>query len=188
MTASPAGAAVRRTAADICRPLYLGREARGLLREGQKPIEYLRLLVEHACYLEAIRFMAQALRTRETIWWACLCVRQARGDRLTLQEREALRTAVQWVLEPSAEHQRQAHQAAKTLGLDAAAGCVAQAAGWCDEICSPRAAKIAGAAVLQAVTDSPGPPEIAYQQYLLLGLDVFDGTSPWTSVAEEGPP
>jgi hypothetical protein len=155
----------------------LWREARALLQDDQRPIDFLRLLVERRLFVDAVRFAAHALWIRDAVWWACLC---ARGVERSPQENEALRTAVQWVLDPTDARRAAADEASKVVGLDSPAGCAAQAAATClDTAHSPLSARLAGAAVLTAVVRSRLPIEAAYQQFLLFALDVFDGTASW---------
>src|SRR5262249_34522878 len=126
-----------RTAADICRPMTLTAAARPQLAAGQKPVAFLRLLVEHRRYADALRFLAQGMLPRPAIWWACLCARQAGGDHLPPPERAALRAAVAWVLEPSAANQQAAQAASVQATLHTPAGCAARAAFWCGNAPSP---------------------------------------------------
>lgn len=168
----------RRSATDIGYPLALGWEARHLLPQFERPIDYLTQLIERREYPDAVRFMAYALETREAVWWACLCAKHA-GRGLSPREHEALRTAVSWVLDPSEENRQAAVAAAEAVGTDLPAGCAAQSAAWCNDTYDVRAAKIAGAGVLTAVFESPADRRVAYQQCLLIGLDVFDGTAHW---------
>src|SRR4051794_37918164 len=100
--------AAARKAGDICEKIRLGRKARALLLPEDKPGEFLARLLENHQYVDAVRFMASALRARDAIWWACLCVRHTAPEVLPAVEAAALQAAVHYVLQPTEEHRRQA--------------------------------------------------------------------------------
>lgn len=171
-----------RTAADICRNLRLGRAARGLLREGQKPGDYLTVLVEKGEYIDALRFMANALGPREVVWWSCLCVRHTAGDAMPAREKEALRAAVQWVLRPTAENRQSAKQASESAGMSTPAGAAARAAFLAGGNAPARAAKTASAAVLLAAArGKPSERSLTYRQFVSVGIDVDTGKARWAA-------
>ena len=174
-----------RTAAVIAGPAALGPDARKLLQPDLFPGPYLKLLIERKLYLDAIRFMAQALRRREAVWWACLCVRHTAADPLPEKEQAALRAAVDWVLAPGDPTAKQAAQAAKAAGMKTPAGGAAQAAGWASGPASPRFGKAVATAVLLSAARGPARQRSAtYRQCVALGLDVDSGTAGWTQPAK----
>src|SRR5690242_1458799 len=119
-----------RTAADIGKHANLGPKARRLLRDGAMPNAYLAALVEQGLHADGIRFMAQAMLPRPSIWWACLCVRHTAGEPVPAKEQAPLHAALGWVLEPTDANRRAARQAGRAAGRGSAAGALAQAAFW----------------------------------------------------------
>jgi hypothetical protein len=184
-----------RTAADICRPIRLGRKARTLLQDGQKPVAYLRLLVEHAQYVDALRLLAHGMLPRPAVWWGCLCARHAGGEDLPEPERAALFAAVAWVLLPNSANREAARTAAQAATLRTPAGCVAQAAYWSGTTAAPDrpvtpvnaelAAKLVATGVLLGAARSKAAERNwTYRQYIALGIDVDCGLNSWI---EKGP-
>lgn len=116
------------TAGEICARLHVAREPLELLRPAMSPHEFIDALVEKEQYLAGIDFIAHALQPRAAIWWGCLCLQYTCGDKLAPWERTALRTAVQWVLNPDEANRAAAKRPADALGLSSPAGALAAAA------------------------------------------------------------
>lgn len=129
----------RMTAAEICRNLCLREPARKLLTKEITPGAFIGELIEHQCFVDAIRFMAHALSVRDVVWWSTLCAWDAGGSSLPPVELDALRSAVRWVLDPSEENRKLAQAAANEAGIRTPAGCAAQAAAMAGSAADPNA-------------------------------------------------
>jgi len=103
-------------AADVCAKISLPSAARKLLREGMTPSAYVQELLKGSHNVPAIDFLAHALGPRETIWWGCLCMQHAVGDKLQGAEKLAARAAVMWVMQPTDENRAAAKTAAQAAG------------------------------------------------------------------------
>ena len=115
------------TAAEICRYLYLEKEALQLLHPAMNPREFVAALREKKQYPAGIDFMAHALPARAAIWWGCLCLQHTCGDKLEPWERVACKAAVQWVLQPNEANRVAASRPADVVGLGSPAGALAAA-------------------------------------------------------------
>lgn len=175
------------TAAEVCALFDLRKEAKPLLRNGMVPREFLETLVANNQCIAGIDFLAHALPAREAIWWGCLCLQHACGERLSPQETAACTAAVQWVLEPSEEHRAAAKAPAEAAGLSSPAGALAAAVSQTGgNVAPPKAppmrpgpfapAKAVAGAVKMASTKSE-PIKIADTQrlFVVLGIGVAEG-------------
>jgi len=148
-----------RTAREVCQSYQPKDEVLDLLEDNQSPAAFLELLVARGKMVEAVQFLAQALRKREAVWWACTCVRWGQGPQPAPKAAAALAAAERWVREPSEANRRTAEAAAKAAsGTSTPAGCAAQAAFWSGESLAPAgqspvppAPGLAGSAVFGAV-------------------------------------
>jgi hypothetical protein len=180
-----------KTAAEVCKHYPLGEEAKKLLRDGLTPRQYLDLLVEKQQFLEAVRFLAQALPNREAVWWACQCVRQASGANPPSKVTAALQAAEKWVTDPSEDNRRAAMPAAEAADMNTPAGCAALAAFWSGGSLVPpnlpavppaehlTGHGVAGAVLLAAIVTEPDKAAEKYRNYLALGIDVANGVNKW---------
>jgi hypothetical protein len=116
------------TAVEICAQFYLPKEARQHLLPDMGPREFVEVLLGNKLYLGGIDFVAHALPAREAIWWGCLCLQYACGDKLSPPERAACKAAVQWVLRPTEENRAAAKTPAEAAGSASPAGALAVAA------------------------------------------------------------
>jgi hypothetical protein len=116
------------TAAEVCQRFPLGRTAAGLLRDDLTPGRFLDLLVDRRFFKEATSFLAHALPSREAVWWAVLCVREAAGPAPPELAAAALKAAESWVQDPTEENRRAAREASKAAGSGSPAGLAASAA------------------------------------------------------------
>ena len=114
------------SAAEICENVRLGKKARALLQPTHARGEFLALLVDEQLYADAIRFMARVLELRAAVWWACLCIEHALGEKLTGEDLTALVAATAWVLNPDEDNHERAGTAAAAAGLGCPAGCLAE--------------------------------------------------------------
>jgi len=176
-----------KTAAEICKHFPLGDEARGMLREGLAPRQYLDLLLGKELFVDAVRFLAHALPKREAVWWACLCARAVADPKPAAAETAALQTAEKWIADPSEEHRRPAWPAAEAAELGTPAGCAAAAAFWSGGSLAPpeaplvppaetlTGAAVAGAVCLAAVQREPEHAPDKYRLFIAQGLDIARG-------------
>jgi hypothetical protein len=114
------------TAAEIC--ARYDAKAKDLLQDKMSPQEFVAALVEKKKYIDAIDFMAYALPPREAIWWGCLCMQHAVGEKLAPPERAAATAAVQWVMQPTEANRAVARAPAEAAGPGSIAGSLAMAA------------------------------------------------------------
>lgn len=172
------------SAAPLCRELPLSARARELLTDDLEPRAYVALLLQEQLFLDAIRFLSRALPPRKGVFWACLCTRQMQAcPHMPLEQQEALRSAVAWVLEPSEARRLAAREAGEKAKLFTAAGCAALAAFWSashDDTAKHLSARAAAAAVMIAAASGP-VAHLAqrYHQFVDLGLKIAAGTCSW---------
>lgn len=179
------------TAAEICGRVYLDPKALKLLRSGMSPREYVDELGEKKQYFAGIDFVAHALPAREAIWWGCLCLQQACGDKLEDREKVAWRAAVRWVLQPNEANRAAAKRPADALGLASPAGALVVAANQSGGNIappnmpptppSPFASARAVAIAVKLTSAKVDPPAILSTQhaFIELGMGVAEGRFSW---------
>jgi hypothetical protein len=113
-------------AAEVCANFEL--KAKDLLKDGMDPAQFVNSLIENKKYIDAIDFMAHALPAREGIWWGCLCMQHAIGDKLSPEEKAAATAAVQFVMQPNETNGAAARGPAEFAGAGSPAGALAMAA------------------------------------------------------------
>jgi uncharacterized protein DUF6931 len=118
------------SAAEICARFQLDQEACSFLRDPMAAREFVEALAAGNLYVPAIDFLAHALPARQAIWWGCLCLQHAMGDKLTAHDKSAAAAAVRWVLQPTEENRAAAKAPAEKAGYSSAAGTLARAANW----------------------------------------------------------
>lgn len=185
--------AFKKVAADrasaVCQDIEVDEAARALLAPELAPAAYLRLLIDAAHYMDAVRFLARALPKREATWWACLCARSALGESPAPEVMKALELAEQWVLKPTEEHRRLTYPAAQAAQFGHPASWAAMAAFWSGGSMAPpdvpvvppadnlTAKAVAGAVMLAAVQTEPEKAEATYRRFLEQGIDIASGGS-----------
>ncbi len=169
------------TAKEVCGRFQLEPEAQKLLKEGQTPRQFFELLMEKGLYLDAIRFLAYALPSREVVGWACLCVRHASGQGASKITGAQL-AAERWVADPSEENRRAALAAAEAEGYKTPGACLGTAAFFSGGSVSqpglqpvpppPHATPSisASAIMLAAVASEPEKAEDKYKVFLQKGI------------------
>jgi hypothetical protein len=179
-----------RSAADVCRQVQLGNEARALLRE-QAPGQFVEALSAAGHFVDAVNFLAAALPKREAVWWACWCARQGYGKTPPAPGVAALAAAEKWAADPSDANRRATQPVAEAAGMDTAAGAAAVAAFFSGGSMAPpdlaavppgeylTAAAAAGAVLLAVTLTEPAKAREQYQRFLKAGLDVANGTNRW---------
>jgi len=120
-------AKVNASASEVCARFYLDDKVRKLLQPGMAPREFIDLLLERKQYLDAMDFIAHALPAQDAIWWGCLCLQHVSGEKLEPWEKQAAKSAVQWLLEPSEANRVAAKRPADVLGPASPAGALAAA-------------------------------------------------------------
>jgi Family of unknown function (DUF6931) len=164
--------------------------------EGQTPAQFLAALVAADSLTEAVQFLAFALPARESVWWACTCVRaqQAAGAELAPPMLAALEAAEAWVKEPSDENRRSAMERAQATAMDAAAAWAAIAAFWSGGSMAPKdlpevpppphllGVAVSGAVTLAAVQPDPQQADEKRQRFVAAGVDIANGGSGQTQL------
>lgn len=163
------------------------KEAEALLTPELTPEQFLKALVDDKQYYSAVVFLAHALPKRESVWWSCTCTRATVSDKTTKDNLEALKSAEQWVYNPTEENRRLAEMLAAKTEFVTPASWTAMAAFWSggsitaiDEPPVPPAQHlyanaVAGAVNLSATFDKNRNTEELYQQFLKSGLDIANG-------------
>ena len=93
----------------------------------EDPLIFIRKLLRSKQPFEAVAFCAYLLPRRETVWWACQCVRAMIGPSV---EDAALKAAEAWVREPEEATRRAALDVGDTANKRVATTWLASAAGW----------------------------------------------------------
>jgi hypothetical protein len=176
------------TAAEICIRFNVKKEALALLRDGTKPEEFADALVVNKHYVTGIEFMAFAMPPREAVWWGCLCVQHVYGEAIPPVEKEAVRAAVQWVVQPTEWNRVAVQGPAQMAGQATVGGGLAMAAYQTGNIAPPNmppmaprpftsARSVAGA--IKLACTKADPVKIVETQRLLLelGITVAEGNS-----------
>ncbi len=171
------------TANEICARFKPEPGAQALLREDQTPRQFLELLVEKGLYLDAIRFLAFALPSREVVGWACLCVRHAVGQDAAKITGAQL-AAERGVAEPNEENRRAAMAAARAEECKTPGACLGMASFFSGgSISQPGLQPVAppanatptmaaGAIMMAAVADQPEKAQDKYKIFLQKGITI----------------
>lgn len=174
---------------DIAALCELTEPAKNLVPGAQEPQAYLDALIKAGLMSDAIRWLAQGLRPRESVWWACLAARAyvEWGNPLPEADLAALTAAETWVFKPEEENRRAAMAKAQETGYQSPASWAAIAAFWSGGSMAPPEAPavpapqhLIGRAVWGAVmiASNSGPPPIVEQRQKRLldqGLDIARG-------------
>lgn len=178
-----------RTAAEICSDFEPQEEVRSHLSGKPMPHEFVNRLFHAGLYADATRFLAYGLPKRQTVWWACLCVRNVPACRNDEIAAEAMQAAEAWAKDPS----EQKRETALTTGgrhnfkmPGAPAAWTAMAAGWSggadvmndeDAPAHPEhlTAHAASGAIILAATAEPGQTKEMYRKFLETGVQIAQG-------------
>ncbi len=175
------------TAGEVCTRFQLSSQARALLGDGMAPADFLQALSAKQLYVPGIDFLAHALPAREAIWWGCLCMHHACGEKLTPPEREAAIAAVRWVLQPTEENRAAAGPPAQAAGPASPAGSLAMAVNLTGGSLTPPnappvppgpyapAKPLAGAIKLACTKGDPARLPDTQRLFLNLGIEVAEG-------------
>jgi hypothetical protein len=174
---------------DIAALCELTEPAKEMVPGANNPAAYLDSLAKAGLMSDAIRWLAQGLRPRESVWWACLAARAyvEWGNKLPDPDVVALTAAETWVFKPEEENRRAAMAKAQETGYQSPASWAAIAAFWSGGSMAPPDMPVVavpqhliGRAVWGAVMIAIGPvppPEAEKRQKRLLdqGLDIARG-------------
>lgn len=173
--------------ADILPHFELSDEAAEVVEETMKVDQSLLLLTENKHWDDAIRVLAHALPKRESIWWSCLCAKQALGDQPSPDSLSSISVAEQWAITPTEENRESARQWSLKTDQKTAASWAATAAFWAEgsmtepgetEIPPPPylyAHAVAGAVNLAAFQPDPSVAEEKLQRFIRQGIDLAQG-------------
>src|SRR4051794_9429484 len=89
-----------RTTAEACERSPPAEPARGLLRPGLTPRQFLELLIDKEAFRDAVWCRARGMPRREAVWWACFCARSVAGEGPAAPILAALDAAEAWVADP----------------------------------------------------------------------------------------
>ena len=139
------------------------------------------------------------LPKREAIWWACLSVRHAQGSALAPNEFEALKAAVEWVLEPDEEKRRAAQSAGEKANFGTPAGCAALAVYGSGGSLGPAiypdvkpgpymtAQAVSGSITMASVQGDPRLVHDVRRELAELGIAIAQGKFKWPAVTKALP-
>ncbi len=164
-----------KTAAEICSRFELDAQAKPLLRDGISPPEFVAALIQRQNYAAAIDFLAHALAPREGIWWGCLCLQHAVGDKLLPADKAAAAAAVRWVMQPSEENRAVAKATSEPADPLSPAPVLALAASQTGGQPFASAKSVARAVKLASIKTEPANITKTQKAYIGLGLDVAQG-------------
>jgi hypothetical protein len=186
------------SAAEICARFELKQEVQPLVRHGIGPREFVDALAVNRQYLAGIDFMAHGLPPREAIWWGCLCLQHASGNKLSELDKAACRAAVKWVLEPVEENRLAAKEPAEKAGLGCPAGALAAASHQTEDPSSlpdpgrklsfAPARLVTGAIKLASTKADPSRIVDTHRLFLELGIGVAEGRFGWPEIDRKAPP
>lgn len=174
------------TAVEICRHVYLSKEARQCLREGMDPRNFVKALLVNKRFPDGIDFVAHTLKARPAIWWGCLCFQATSGDRFTPQELAACKASVYWVLQATEEHRMAARNPAEA-GPTVIPAVLASAVYQTGNTASPASAPpkppdafayakaVAMAVKLASMKGDPAKLADRQRQFVELGMSVAEG-------------
>lgn len=176
------------SALEVADRFDLDDESKQFLEDGQTPVEFLRILIEHELYYDAVTFLAHCLDAESAIRWASACVKQHFKDS-NADYQQAVQATDAWLQDPSEENRRVAETHAEKNEYATPAGWLAAAAFWSGgsivEEGQPAvepptylyAHAVAGAIVMAAGLGEPESEEVTnrYKKYLQHGAHVAKG-------------
>jgi hypothetical protein len=174
---------------DIAALCELTDPAKDMVSGAQGVDPFLAALTKAGLFSDAIRWLAQGLRPRESVWWACLAARAYVdwGNKLPDADLAALTAAETWVFKPEEDNRRAAMAKAQDTGYQSPASWAAIAAFWsggsmapADLPAVPVPRHLIGRAVWGAImiaTGNVAPPQAEERQKRLLnqGIDIARG-------------
>ncbi|HJQ55431.1 MAG TPA: hypothetical protein VJ890_00905 [Vineibacter sp.] len=179
---------VTESVGDVAALCELTDPAKDMVPGARGPDTFLSALTQAGLMSDAIRWLAQGLRPREGVWWACLAARAYVdwGNKLPDADLAALTAAETWVFKPEEDNRRAAMAKAQETGYQTPASWAAVAAFWsggsmapadCPAVAPPK--HLIGRAVWGAIMIATGTEgtEIENRQKRLLsqGMDIARG-------------
>lgn len=107
--------------AQICEHAELDESARAVLEQQVEPRAFVTALVEQDHFHAAASVLAHAFQTREGIFWAWSCARDAAGPAPNERTRRCVEAARAWIYEPTDAHRRAAFEVARDDAFKSAA-------------------------------------------------------------------
>lgn len=178
------------TLRDLCERAKLGEAAKGLLKDGQTPRQFLELLIAKELFLDAIHFLAFFLPKREAVGWGCLCVRQSLGTEDASKISETQVAAERWVSSPDEGNRQAAKAAVDREGPDSPSGLLALAAYFSGGSVVPANLEpvpppdhitpqlVASAVMISAVKTQPEKAAEKHRVFLQKGMALMDRVKP----------
>lgn len=172
---------------DISAHCELSDEVSELIQDEMTISQSLTVLLEHNHYSDAVKVLAHALPKRESIWWSCICAKQALGDQPSPDSLNSITVAEQWAISPTQENRESARQWSLKTDQKTAASWAATAAFWSEgsmtepgeaEIPPPPylyAHAVSGAVTLAAFQPDPELAEEKLQRFVRQGVDLAQG-------------
>lgn len=157
---APATIALRFQRAELEAKADLSAEATGLLGAVPQPTQFLDALLQGGHHADALRALALMLPHRQTVWWACLCVRLLPDLASRPAELAAIEVAERWVQTSSTADSEQAGLLAERCDTGRAPAWAATAAYWAGPSIAPRGQ--------QPVVPAPHLPGVATRAALIL--------------------
>lgn len=191
MPSGPLTKVTVKNAAEICARFELGDAARALVKPGQTPAQFLDQLLDKQLSTDAVKFLSHALPKRESVWWACSCVKLAATASADPKSTAALRAAEKWVADPTEENRQAAMPAAEAARFGTPAGCAALAVFFSGGSLGPSNVAaippaetltgdaVSGAIMMAAVIDPPQKAPERYRSFLNRGVEIANGKSLW---------
>lgn len=165
-------------AAVVCAPLELSEKAQRLLNDDPPVSRYLHELTAAKLYRDGVRVLSQILSGRQLVWWGCLSVEHLSPPDPG-PEREALGTAVRWVVEPNEGTRQDASSAGEPLTVRSASGALALAACWSENAGHIATRVVASTVLLAAAEAGSGKRKEREADAFTLGLDVLTNQLVW---------
>lgn len=113
----------------IASRMKLSKQASIFLKSNPTLHDFVANLFQARSFPDLIDVLGDALPHREAVWWACLCARHSEGAIEGTRQRNALRAAVAWVLDPTATMREKALAQEESRDSESACGQLALAAG-----------------------------------------------------------
>lgn len=163
-------------------------EFQPVLDDEKPPADFLQSLVDNEHYMDAVTFLAHALKPREAVWWACVCARHHFDD-ADEKFQEALKAAEAWVYDPTEENRRNCEKLAEAGDYSGAACWASAGAFWSGGSITPQgdpemevlpyiyAHAVAGSIISSAGYGQPDEDVVneRFKEYIQHGTNIADG-------------
>lgn len=138
-----------------------------------------------------VTFLAYALEKRAAVWWLTRCIEEVECL-LDDNDREMLRLAEAWVVEPTDAHRRQAMEHAEMMEMSTPACWAGVGAFWSSGSMAPvdsptvepkdnlAGKALSGGAIMASVFHAPENAFEKQKNFTQLGIDVAAGNLPWS--------